>query len=353
MHATNRSRTSMGQRGSAILVGIFALMVVGLVAGGVTAVLTQRRHTQKLLIERTKATEVAEGGAARVLAVLAAQPDTVTEPPADKLTGQILEGSYQAEVTQVGGNVFGVVSTGTVRETSATVKVYLDVPSAYFALDKGIFANGSIDASGNGTLHNGSHSNQSTIYMGNCEVFGDVDSVGTSTTQGSADVQGTVRSGVQRVDFPRLDLDHYYNIASDNGQVLVGDQTLKGTYNPPGGVMWVVGNVRIKATTTITGMLVATGDIEQVGRCVQTQVGANPALATRDGNIWLRGNGTFQGMIYADTGWVDVSGATDLTGCIVAWGDVRTRGNWGVLDFAEQNPELSGEDQLSVVAWER
>lgn len=353
MHATNRSRACARQRGSAFLIGIFALMVVGLIAGGVTALVSQRRHVQRQLMEHTKAIEVAEGGAARVLAALASQPDTVVAPPAAELTGNILDGSYQAEVSQVAGNVFGVVSTGTVRGTSETVKVYLDVPSALFALQKGIFANGDVDGSGNGTLHNGSHSNQSSLYKGSCEVFGDADAVVTSTTQGAATVHGSVRSGVSRIDFPRVDLDHYYNIASDNGQVVMGDQTLKGTYNPPGGVMWVVGNVRIKATTTITGMLVATGDIEQVGRCVQTQVGGMPALVSRDGNIWLRGNGTFNGMIYADSGWVDVAGSTDLTGCIVAWGDVRLRGNWGVLDFAEQNPELSGEDQLSVVAWER
>ena len=353
MLAEHRPTARARERGGAFLLGIFALMVVGLVAGGVTLLLSQRRHMQKQLIERTKAIEIAEGGAARVLAALASQPESVTEPPQDMLSGTILEGTYQAEVRQIAGNVFGVVSTGTVKETSETVKVYLDVPSVFFALEKGVFANGDIDASGNGTLDNGSHSNQSTIYMGNTEVFGDVDSADTSTTSGHATVHGDVRSGAPRVRFPEIDLNHYYETARDNGQVIMGDQTLRGTYNPPGGVMWVVGSVTIRATTRITGMLVATGDIDQAGKCIQTQVGGNPALVSRDGNIRLRGNGTFEGMIYAVSGWVDVRGRTDLTGCIVAWGDVWLRGNWGVLDYAEQHPELSGDDKLSVVAWER
>lgn len=335
------------------MVGIFALMVVGLIAGSVTALLSQRRHMQGQLIERTQAAEIAEGGAARVLAALASNPESVTDPPADKLTGHILDGSYRAEVKQIAGNVFGVVSTGTVRETSETVKVYLDVPSAFFALKKGVFANGDIDASGNGALDNGSHSNQSSIYMGNCEVTGDVDSVDTSATSGHAVVHGDVRSGAPRVRFPEIDLNHYYETARDHGQVIMGDQTLRGTYNPPGGVMWVVGDVTILATTSINGMLIATGSIDQRGKCVQTQVAGKPAVAARDGNIRLRGNGTFNGMIYAQSGRVDVEGSTALTGCIVAWGDVGLRGNWGVLDYAEQNPELSGDDKLTVVAWER
>ena len=353
MLTERRSRARAGERGSAFLIGIFALMVVGLIAAGVTPLLSQRRHMQKQLSERTRAGEIAEGGAARVLAALASQPESVTAPPEDKLWGTILDGAYRAEVQQIAGNVFRVISTGTVKHTSETVKVYLDVPSAFFALEKGVFANGNIDASGNGILDSGSHSNQTTSYMGNCQVLGDVDSADTSTVSGHATVEGGVRSGAPRVRFPEINLDHYYETARDNGQVIMGDQTLRGTYNPPGGVMWVVGSVTIRATTRITGMLVATGDIDQAGKCIQTQVGGNPALVSRDGNIRLRGNGTFEGMIYAVSGWVDVRGRTDLTGCIVAWGDVWLRGNWGVLDYAEQHPELSGDDKLSVVAWER
>ena len=340
--------------GSALITVMFCLMIVTLVSAGMSTMIRNDMQANRTIVQRIKALEIADGAAHQALAMIALTPDQPVSLPSSMASGTLGEGTYTVQQSEVAGGVVALLATGRITGATQRVKVYAKRPSFFTALSKGIFSNGSIDISGNGLLRNGSHSNQSTIVWGSCEVqTGAVDSAGTSTTGGAADiVSGQVNSSVPRVTLPELDFDYYFNIARTNGQVYVGDKTLKGTYAPPGGVMWVVGNVTINATTEFTGMLVATGDIYQAGKCTQTPVNNMPALVSRNGKIDLQGNGSFHGLIYTHSGIVDIHGNSTIKGSIMSWGNVLCRGNWGLIDYEETTPQLLDDPRVKVLAWE-
>jgi hypothetical protein len=333
---------------------MFCLMIVTLVSAGMSTMIRNDMQMNKMIIQRAKALEIADGAAHQALAMIALTPNQPVMLPSSMAAGTLGEGSYTVEQSEVAGGVAALLATGTVAGATQRVKVYAQRPSFFTALSKGIFSNGSIDISGNGLLRNGSHSNQDTIVWGSCEVqTGSVDSVLTSTTGGAANIaSGQVNSSVPRVSLPELDFDHYYTIARANGQIYIGDKTLKGTYAPPGGVMWVVGNVTIQGTTDFTGMLVATGDIYQAGSCTQTPVNGMPALVSRNGKIDFQGNGSFRGLIYTRSGIVDIHGNSTIKGSIMSWGNVLCRGNWGLIDYEETTPQLLDDPRVRVLAWE-
>ena len=337
--------------GSAFLAVLFFVMLIGLVAGTVGMMLGGDLHQSHRIITRAKARHIADGAAYQALGFVADDPDTLANPPTAMITGSMGEGTYSVSIQPISGGV-AAEATGTVDNVTETVRVYLRAPNYGAALAVGIFANGDIIGHGNGYVENGTHSNQNTELWGSIEVRGDADSVGTTTLKGAASVTGTPRSGVARVAFPPLDFAHYYQIADANNQVYDGDMELKGTYNPPGGVMWINGNVDTKGTTTINGAVFATGNIEDHGKTTLNQYNGFPALASENGYISFHGKSTFEGLIYTKTGNVYLHGSTAITGAVIAWGDVDSHGNWGQLDYQLQQPKLEDDNTVEFVAWE-
>jgi hypothetical protein len=351
------AKTPRRQQGSAFLSVLFLTMLIGMAAAGFYAVYGRQLFTGKIVEERIKAREVATGAAAQALAFASADLEALVAPPAIVTGGQLGEGSYAVEITPLGNDYFLIRATGTVKNMTETVKLYIRSPYDPRAFRRALFANGDIEMSGGGSvqcnLENGSHSNSDTDISGKVKVAGDAVSVGMTTLRGNAKVGGVILSGADRIRFPRLDFDHYYNIAKDNGQVYNGDLHMKGDYSPPGGVMWVVGDVQISSHTTIHGALFATGSVHQAGSCDIYQVATLPAIASRDGNIFLSGQSkNMQGIIYAASGKVDVTGSHGITGMILAWGDIILRGSWGVIDYNPDKPVLDEDDQLEILAWE-
>ncbi|MFO7820663.1 MAG: hypothetical protein R6V56_01180, partial [Lentisphaeria bacterium] len=208
-----------------------------------------------------------------------------------------------------------------------------------------------------GDLAHGTHSNSNSTLKGHVTVKGDADSVGATNVKGAATVDGTINSGASSITFPKIDFDYYYNVAASNGEIYTpsgGKMNITGgTYSPAGGVMWVVGEVKISGDTTINGALFATGDIHQAGQCTVNKVGDLPAFASRDGDIHLTGSGgSIEGAVYAASGRIDVTGYHRIQGSLIAWGEVFTRGNWGILDFVRENPKLEGGNTVEILAWE-
>lgn len=332
-------------------------MLIGLAAGSMGMMLQQDVFTMRRVVNRMKAREIADGAAHQALGFIANDPSQITMPSAELTGGTMGEGTYNVTLQDVGGGVKAIIAQGSVDNVSQTVKVYLRYPDFAFALQRGIFANGDLIGHGNGTVKNGTHSNQNTDFHGNVEVQGNASSTGTTTLQGAARVTGTVTSGAPRVSFPELDFDHYYQIALQNGQVFYGSgknnvYMLTGNYSPPGGVMWVVGNVDTKGNTNINGAVFATGNIEDHGKTRQTKFGEHPALASHSGYISFHGNSRFEGLVYAKSGSVFLHGSTAIVGSICAFGDVDSKGNWGQLDYQEQNPQLENDLIVKVLAWE-
>lgn len=361
MHSTCRhlSASRRAEAGSALLTAMFCVMVVGAAATSMTLMVRQEMHVNRMLVNQAKALEIADGAAAQALGLFRSNKQNLVTPPAELRSGTMGEGSYEVELFSPASTQFAVVSTGTVAGVSETVKVFLDVPWATEARMKGVFANLDFRATGGGgvngaNLENGSHSNQNSDIGGNVIISGNASSVGSTTVSGAGEVNGTVESNVPRIRFPALDYDYYFRIAQANGQVYYGDKMLKGDYAPAGGVMWVVGNVRIASHTNFTGAIFATGDIDQAGSFNQYKVNDYPAVVSRFGDIHLSGSSdAMEGLIYAGSGNIDLTGSHRIKGALWAWGEVFTRGNWGVVDFAAQKPKLAGGDLVAIAAWER
>ncbi|MCF7854457.1 MAG: hypothetical protein K9N51_06655 [Candidatus Pacebacteria bacterium] len=360
MNTTIRSASNhwgCDDRGSAFLGALFCAFLVTTAAAAMYSMFTEEMHTNKIIEQRIKAQEVATGAAARALAFAATDFNNLISPPATMTAGQLGEGSYTVDITVLGDAYFMIHATGSVGDMTQAVKVYTRSPYDPRAFQRAIFSNSDVLMSGGGSvkcnLENGSHSNANTDMSGHVHVAGNASSVGLTSLRGGAVVDGDVQSGVPRIKFPQLDFDHYYNIAQGNGEVHVGDASLKGTYSPAGGIMWVVGDVHISSHTVIHGALFATGSIHQAGKCDIYQVATLPAMVSRDGNIHLSGQSdTMSGIIFAASGTVDLTGEHAIKGAIIAWGDIFTRGNWGVLDFEGDKPVLDDESRLEILAWE-
>jgi hypothetical protein len=281
-------------------------------------------------------------------------------PPSDMLFGALGGGQFTVDVDDLGGGAYALRSTGTVQNISETVKTFVQAPSTATAMSKGIFSNDRIDISGSGELDNGSHSNstdaaQATRIWGSVEIWtGDCDSVGTTVTGGSANIHaGTSRSGVRPIAFPELDFNYYYNIALANSQIRAGDQDLSGALTPPGGVLWVNGNVEMRKLD-FTGTLVATGNVSHNGQVtMSTALPGHPVLISKLGSLDFQGGGTFNGMIYVRTGGVEIRGNNTIHGSVMAWGLVNCNGNWGTLDYQPSEPAMLGGNQVTLMAWER
>jgi hypothetical protein len=343
---------SDNDRGSAFLAILFFIMLIGLAAGSMGVMLSQDLFTNRRIVDRSKAQQVADGAAQQAIALMIDDITNLTTPSSEMQSGTMGDGTYNVAVSNVGGGVYAVTAQGTVNSLTRTVKVYVRLPTAGLAFTRGIFANGDLIGHGGGYVANGTHSNQDSDFHGNIEVRGDASSCGTTSLAGAATVTGTASSGAARIDFPELDFDHYYNIAVANGEVYVGDMVLSGTYSPPGGVMWIIGNVDTKGTTTINGAIFATGNIEDHGKTTLNQQGDLPALVSRDGYISFHGKSRFEGLIYTASGQVILHGSTAITGSIVSFGAVDSQGNWGQLDYNEQDPEIKNDAVIKVLAWE-
>ena len=345
-------------RGSALLIGMFCVLVAGMLATNLTQVVQQDIHASTKLICRTQALEIADGAASQALAAIMENTETIDELPGEVASGELGGGTYSVSLNPLGSGAYVLHSLGTVRDTTEQVKVYFNAPVSKAAFMRGMFANHDLDANGGGGCYgnagNGTHSNQNSSIRGSVEVLGDASSAGVTDVRGAARVTGTVSSGVDPIPFPQLDYDHYYRIAESNGEVYTGDQTLKGNYSPAGGVMWVVGDVRVRSKTRFHGALFATGDIDQAGKCEFYQVNNLPAMVSRDGNIFLHGRcDRMEGLVYAGSGNIEITGRHRIYGAVWAWGYIFARGNWGTLDFELQEPEIQGSDRVTLTAWER
>jgi len=339
-------------RGSALLTILFFVMLIGLAAGSMGVMMSRDLFTNRRIVDRSRAQEVADGAAQQAVALIVDDISNLLTPSSELQSGNIGGGTYSVNISSVGGGISMIAAQGTVNDVTRTVKVYVRAPTSGLAFMRGIFANGDLIGHGNGYVDNGTHSNQDSDFHGNIEVRGDASSSGTTALQGAARVTGTASSGAPRIDFPELDFDHYYNIALANGQVYVGNRVLSGTYSPPGGVMWIIGNVDTKGTTTINGAVFATGNIEDHGKTTLNQQGDLPALVSRDGFISFHGKSRFEGLVYTASGNVYLHGSTRITGSIVSFGDVDGYGNWGQLDYQAQDPQVKDDAVIKVLAWE-
>ncbi len=346
------------ESGSAFVTLLFFAMIITMAAGNVAVMARNQRHMARVIIARTTAQQIAEGAAAQALAYIAEDIQRITQPPSALSSGSMGQGEYEVTIESGQFDLFTVVSVGTAEDQSRTVRVHARLPIDLAGLQNAMFSNADIEIVGTGqiisTSGNGDiHANQNVDMGGSTSISGSASAVGNVTVRGAASVGGALLPGSRHINFPQLDLDHYFQVAQANNQVHVGDMQMNGTsHTPPGGVLWVVGDLNTSAHVTFNGLLVVTGDVHQAGHFTHNQVDDLPAIIVRDGNLHLSGQSVIQGLIYVKSGRVDITGGTNLQGAVVAWGDIKTRGNWGLIDFVEQEPEQEGGNAIEVLAWE-
>lgn len=352
------------ESGSALLTILIAGFIIAGVGAAAFMIFTGGMNRNKNSVKRSQTLAITDGAAYQALAMIAEDPDRVDSPPSNITSGSLGGGTYELSMERRDDNIVFMQVKGKLDGHSENLKVYFRPPFSAKAFTKTVFSNGSISGSGNGTLNcgsSGTHSNKNTDYKGSVEIIGDAQSVGTTSIKGSSSVSGDTISGTDEITFPPLDLDHYYQTAADNDEVYEPGGGKKkitgGTYEPAGGIMWVVGDVKISSHTTINGSLFVTGDIDASGHFEINQDTDQPAMVSRDGGIKLSGQGSIDGMVYAGSGDIKISGGKqhsgyNIAGVLVAWNDVSVSGRWGVIETREQDPKLEGDDYVEIIIWE-
>lgn len=359
-----------------IIMALGAFLIVGVRAG------MQRTFTARQLAYRVRAESIAEGGAGKAYAMLAENFDLVTNEAAFAVT-DYAGGTYDVTVTPVGEDTAVIESVGTFQSMSATV--VLDVRRHVTALDPdpanpfgyAILADGEISWTGCGTFAEDSlvHANELfkqagsgaldafvsssvevTLKGNSGEIDGDVTAPRVSGK--TSKVTGTITEGpVDAVPIPSIDLVPYYNEALANGEVYDGDQSLSSAFAPPGGVMWVNGDLHVSGPGDLTGSFIATGDIHLSGSGGHNKVLGYPAFVSRDGGIKISGSGTYEGLVYARIGDIEITGSGALNGSIICGGDFKKAGVSTIFTYVESMPVAPNEVQtdgvLCVQAWQK
>lgn len=354
-----------GERGSAMVLAFFAILVVVLACATMLTVAKQELAMNRYLVDRNKARAVANGGMEKTLAWLTQNPTLGQAIPTSVSQGTMGGGSYVVTTSSVSSGVMMLLSTATVDNVTAQTRVCLKWPDSAIALNAAIFSNGNISGNGSYQVNGDVYSNQNINMGGSATVDGDVYAHGTaavSNTNGHG-----IHPGSPQISFPKVDTNYYYDIASSHGQVIsLADFTKNktATFSPAGDVLWVNANGGTISMTgnydiTVNGTLVVyNGSVDIRGNAnltvnaKTTSEGTMPAMIVIGGTVSLGGGANIDGCIYANAGTVSMQGTADLDGNVIAWGDVNPGGTPTVTPKAKNDVELDPKDiQLSLLSW--
>ncbi|MDT8391350.1 MAG: hypothetical protein RRC34_12670 [Lentisphaeria bacterium] len=359
-------------RGTLLLVTLFIIAATAMTAVGVVSYVQYEGKSQHQYDTMTKARYTALGAANKITAKLNEVPGRLESPTNDMLAGTIGGNPYQVTYTGLRDGTTKVEVAAACQGTPATVLLYAHLTPAIGGsdtFDKAILSENDVVLSGNSTVteNNGTvHSNQDAFADGSSYLDGNLTAVGTADGTAS-NVTGLIQSNAPYDAFPRLNYDYYYEIARADGMVFTGNQKFtKTTLSPPGGVIWVEGDVLIGNGVTFNACLVATGDIKttstgSVFTPPQLQDGSDaPALISVNGDISMTAQRKLVGLVYAGSGAIKFNGAwkEGLTGAICAWDDIHLLGGAGlrydpnVVDNLGDGV-ISREESVDILAMER
>lgn len=366
--------------------GLVIVMVVTFsIAGILTTVVAsslQRCFMARRLTDRIRAQAIAEAGVSRAYEDLSENFDLRLDDDAFPAM-DYLGGSFDVTVLPVDADVAVINSQG--KHGDVAVTVILDVrQSGGTVVEAGgsaygfaIIADGEISWTGCGVFQGDSyvHANQLFKQAGSGELnanissslkitlngkSGEIDGDATAPTVAgkTSKVTGTVtESAVSTVEIPEIDLLPYYNEALANGQVYEGSQTLSSSFSPPGGIMWVNGDLHISGPHDVVGCFIATGDIHCSGSGGQAKVDGYPGFVSRDGDIKFSGSGDYNGLVYTRIGDVQITGSGSVSGSIICGGDFKKAGCSTIINYIESIPSPPHADStdgvLCVSAWQR
>ena len=238
------------EQGSALIPLLVFASIVAFAAAGIANITKQHQHMTKIILDQSKAQQIAEGAASRVLAHVANDSHHIVNPPPAIMSGEMGSGTYEVDMINGGSGIVIIEATGMVNEQSRTVKIHFREPQQFPGRNYAMLSNGDIKLRGNGNIgssHGGGgdiHANQDIDIAGNTSISGNAVAVGDVKAKDGA-VGGEIYSGADPVSFPRLNLDKYYAIAEAHGEIHEGDLHIQNSRSPDGGVLWVVGDVHI------------------------------------------------------------------------------------------------------------
>lgn len=383
------------KRGSAIMTVMIVITVVGMLVVAMAYASSVRALRARQLADKTRAVAIAEAGVAQVYSVLAtnwALRYNANAFPPSNYGG----GAYSVTVTvpAANSNQAILVSTGFYATVSAIVAADLfnyrgnssntppqgGIGAGADAFDYAMVSGGDMSFLGNMDMQMSNawfHANGSMTGNGVQTIHGNVSSSteidfphieGIANAPSVSGTVGTEKEGaVSPVIIPNIDLTPYYNAALASSAVSNNNVTLSGTYSPPGGILWVNGDITFESGT-FTGCFIATGNIYTgTGNGTYTfrPVNQYPTLVCRDGDMtWQGGNGSlvdFQGLVYLKTGSLDKSGNGDVNGLgsIIAAGGISKNGGWSGMLYQDSTPVPPGgggttngpTDQIGISAW--
>lgn len=375
-----------GRAGAAFMTVMIVVLIISFVSSAIVSMAMYQPRSISRVRDYIRAKAIAEAGVNQAYSMLVtnfAARYNAAAFPQTSFGG----GTYDVTVSPVGTDAAFLVSEGTFGTATARAAVDLKNygetepstgPSS--AWGHSIFANGTINLNGSGTLFGSAFTNQDLIQNGAIEWGAsdntcDVYTVGQFRVNGTADIFGEVyapvilvtgqnnitathEQSVPPIRFPILDLTELYNTAVTNGQVYSG-----GTYNSnvvlgniPGGVAWFNGDVRFKKTLTFSGCVIATGDIRFDGSFSNTREGNLPAIISRDGGILINGSHTVEGLIYC-AGDLRMNGSGTIEGSIVVGGNIDLNGSYGIVTYNYSAPPGVGNDGnsgdvIGISAWQ-
>lgn len=331
------------------IMGIMAVMTITF------AMLMKIGHqgvfTGKLLKERTKATAYAEAGIELAYAILRDNFDQRTDLSVflidtdnSSIIGSTVkttygEGNYTLKITDLNndGQYIILNSIGTCGRSSAEVEAMIEdttFNAGGRAWSKAIAGGGAGKFGGGGFAG----TNQTIHLNGDISVNGSVDLVADISSSGEIDgnnlIDGTKIENAPIISTPNLAPNYpsfpdLLKTAILNGEFKTGKTQLKDNYTIPGGIMYVDGDVLIKAN--IIGTVIATGSITFLSGGV-TENGAGIAVATPSGNISYASNGNSTGLFYSKTGnFSQTAGLGSITGQIIVGGDVDKTGGGDLI----------------------
>jgi hypothetical protein len=347
-----------GREGSALATVMVLILIMAAIVGSMASVSSQRAFTARRLGDFARAQAIAEAGAHHAYSVISTNYSLRLRNDLFPRTN-FADGAYDVTLFTNGRGVSLISSTGWYG--SAEVDVLLDAvkageppntknnPGGVF--DYAIVSGKDMTWGGNGVLviMGGSgrvHSNEDfgmngcgltlgeltscgeIVINGKVKVTGDA-AASNIVTKGGADITGTdVEREVEEVFIPKFSLRPFYQWALTNGMVKSENTKWTSSQVITGGVLWVNGDFEYTGSSDLTGCIVATGNIKWTGSGSQIQTNKLPALMSQSGEIDISGNGAFNGLIYARDGDFEKTGNGKITGAIICSGTFTKGGGW-------------------------
>ena len=383
------------ERGVAMIVALFAILVIGLSAAGLLTLLDQEILENKNLLKRAQARAIANGGVERVIAWLTQNTGATGGAPTSVTAANLGSGSYSVAVNDKGNLILEIVSTGTVGGVAVTSRAYLLSPgNGDAALSTAIFTQSNLTVSGHALVTGDLWTNHDLTAYGHIEVTGTGYYVGHINKWWSwwLPWDFTSQHVTTPLAFPTVDSDFLYKTAAADYEVYNFDgskytytlgpnagKTKSGTtFNPVHGVVWLnctkqnidlagnkgtltvnKGSVVFKNAKTLS---VSGQDTITVSPPLNSSGGSWPGLVMLDGSVIFSGYATFNGGgvygIYLRSGGITVSGHADFRGNIVSYGGVTISGGGEVaVDAQGRTVNLSGVGGTGglyeMLVWER